>query len=250
MDNQNSDSSFYYSQNTVGSYDNNLNHTPTYSSDSSGCIFSTQARQELALERDNNYLSPSRSSYYTAAASNDQFGLSNPPNTPDRYDQLSSFDSLNEEFRLKWNEPVINYSDSSVSTYWVDRRENNDSLYKLDTSQTYHSQSNGNPFFPSYQLSSDTTITFASNSQQDLRNPWDLSYSDNIWDSNRYSFNQSLTRSSTFVNEPDLKPANFLPNTSFNDDDTIPCAQPSYIRYGEYLASLNENKDGTDSDYN
>jgi hypothetical protein len=192
-----------------------------YESDSSGFIFATQP------DINPNNLSPS-CSYYTATPSIDRFELSNPHNHPDPYDQLSSSDiTLNENFRLKWNEPVISYSNSTISTYWVDREQYKESSYETDILQTRESdkESNANPFFPSYQLSSDTNLTFPGTTQN-TRNDWEQNY--------------GLSRSSTFVYEPDLQPSNYQPYSGLNDDDTIPSTQPTNIRYGAYLASINE----------
>ena len=200
---------------------NNRERSQGYQSDSSGYTLTTEAAQQLALDNDINHLSPSCSSHFTPTQSVNEYQRSNPFDALE--EPLSSFNSLDTQFRLRWNEPVIHWSNSSVSTYWArDRDDAVESSYDILQTRESELQSNANPFFPSYHLSSDT---------QESRYNWDT----NI------ARNETLSRSSTFVYEPDLQPANYQPYTDTNDQDTIPSTQPSNIRYGAYLASLNDS---------
>ena len=197
----------------------NIDRSEGYQSDGSGLTLTPEGARQLALEDDINHLSPSCSSYFTATQSVDEYQRSNPF---DRLEEpLSSFNSLNTQFRLRWNEPVINWSNSTVSDYWVrDRDEVVESSYDILQTRESDLQSNANPFFPSYQLSDDT---------QESRYNWDP----------HYARNEALSRSSTFVYEPDLRPENYQAYNGPNDEDSSPSTQPCNIRYGEYLASLN-----------
>jgi hypothetical protein len=190
-------------------------------SDGSGLTLTPEGARQLALENDINHLSPSCSSYYTVTQSFNDSPTSNPFN--DRDEPVSSFNSLDTQFRLRWNEPVINWSNSTLSTYWLrERDEVVESSYDILQTRESDLESNANPFFPSYQLSSET---------QESRYNWDP----------HFARNETLSRSSTFVYEPDLQPANYQAYNEANDEDSIPSTQPSHIRYGAYLASLNDS---------
>ncbi len=203
--------------------DNNRsqNNIAGYHSDESGLTLTPEFARRLALANDINHLSPSRSSYYTATQSFNDSPTSNPFN--DRDEPVSSFNSLDTEFRLRWNEPVINWSNSTLSTYWLrERDEVVESSYDILQTRESDLESNANPYFPSYQLSDDT---------QESRYNWDP----------HFARNETLSRSSTFVYEPDLQPANYQAYNEADDEDSIPSTQPSHIRYGAYLASLNDS---------
>lgn len=116
--------------------------------------------------------------------------------------------------------------------------------YSWTTSET--ESDNGNPFFPSYKLSSDTPLPTpssvyytaqthfsSSNESESNKPPWEFDFS--VLDKN-----YGMSRSSTLELEPDLKPLNYQPREEFREDDSIPCTQSTNIRYGEYLASLND----------
>jgi len=199
---------------------NNRDPSQGNQSDSSGFTLGTEAGRQLALENDINHLSPGCSSHFTPTQS-DGYQPSNPFDVLE--EPLSSFNSLDTQFRLRWNEPVINWSNSTVSDYWVrDRDEVVESSYDILQTRESDLQSNANPFFPSYQLSDDT---------QESRYNWDP----------HFARNETLSRSSTFVYEPDLQPANYQAYNEADDEDSIPSTQPSHIRYGAYLASLNDS---------
>jgi len=221
----------------------NENNSQNYQSDSSGFQLhfeSTQDREQWLIDHDPNRLSPGHSSYYTTSHASNQYELSNPFNAPDPYEQLSSCDTMNTQMRFKWNEPVINYSDSTLSTNWLDREPYKESSSEYDILSTRESakESNGNQFFSDYQLSSDTTIVY-----QDSRDDFS---SEKFEGTHNFLYRDTLSRSSTYVYEPDLVPVNHQPKADINEDGTIPCTQPSNVRYGEYLSSLNDEYKSND----
>jgi hypothetical protein len=174
---------------------NNADRSDGYQSDGSGSKLTPEGSRQLAIENiggsfDSYHLRSSASTYFTAPQSNHEFQRSS--TFEQQEEPESSCNTLDTEFRLRWNEPVINWSDSTVSTYWVRNEVVDDS--------------------------------------QGSRNSWDT----------HSARNEPLSRSSTFVYEPDLRPANNRACNVTNDEDSIPPTQPSNIRYGEYLASLNK----------
>jgi hypothetical protein len=199
-------------------------------------LMSTPIRAQEELRENENHLTPS-TSYYSQEGSyqhnawhNQEDFHRNLFNNSDSQATLilNSYDSHNS---CNYSYQEESSSNHQHSTHYTDSFPVNhfSSSYNQSSHTPYHDTptcdlySNITPFTTSERFSNSFNFHFSD--------------SDNDLGQNR---NSLLSRSSTYNFEPDLQPANIRTNDSIYDHDSIPCTQPSLVRYGEYLASLND----------
>jgi hypothetical protein len=186
-------------------------------------LFPTPIRAQEDLRQDPNHLTPSTSFH----------------SEPGTFQSNNSY--RREDFELE----RFNYNnESSISTLLLQNdtsSQNTLSQYQSDSYQ--HFSNTPYEYVSTFDLYSRNFSNITNpNSQKFSNSPCQFHFDSDTNDDYFNNRDSILSRSSSFVMEPDLKPAHVTAYENYNDDDPLPSTQPSYVRYGAYLASLNDSK--------
>lgn len=198
----------------------------------------SQERLLEDLRQNQNHLTPS-TSFHSEPAS---FHNSPSYQREDFYTNAYNNHSDNSQASANRNGVYYPFGNSPTSnvdynhSQYTDSYRNPFSLSCPDSNSTPYHNSN------TYDHYRDWNNNFSISSSQCFSNSSTYHFSDLDNNEQKGNRNSLMSRSSSFELEPDLKPAYARTNEDIYEYDSIPCTQPSLVRYGEYLASLNETK--------